>query len=290
MRELLAQDSSLRGREKELRALVRELLANDPAEKPSPAFVTLLREELRERADAPATPARRPWILSLSMALTGTAAVTALLVLFLPGVRDTLFRAPQGQPAGRQMYYEQDASGAAENRVPAGVAPLPTNGLGGGIASDAGNAADTYQAPTEPPSQKSLTAPTPSSAAPTMMMQMRVAGPEVTLPPEAAIPDDLPGTAIMHDPERGDRPITVRTLTLEEVKQRIVEAVMQELRPAAKVKTITVGSIKTETVSTPVEGLPGPIELRSWTLADVTVDGKARSAPITVPLQWPTFE
>ncbi len=289
VRELLAQDSSLKGREKELRALVQELLANDPVEKPSPAFVTTLREELRERTETLSAPAGRRWLLSLSMALTGTAAATALLVLFLPGVRESLTRSRQATPATREMYYEEDGAGIRDDRAPAGLAPLPT-GMGGGIESSVGNAADTFQASPDTPERKNLAAPEAPSAEPSMMMQMRLAQPEVTFPADAAVPKGLPGTATMHDPERGDRPVTVRALTLEEVKQRVVEAVTRELPPGTETKAIAVGSVKEAVRSTPVEGLPGPVELRSWALVDVRVDGKALSAPITVPLQWPTFE
>ncbi len=282
VRELIAQDSSLRGRETEVRQIVEALLKNDPAETPTAAFLTGLREELRARALQMEMPWWQRWQGWLPVAFASSAAVTAILVLFLPGVRHSLWQSPEPSVMDTAMpVSDQESTMVAPYGTPANSDPPA-------------DAARNMQAPL--PETGNDAAGT--EAAP-MMMQMAPARksmtqPALILPRTLAIPTNLSGTASMHDPSRGDREITVYAPTLEMIRETLISEITGHLPADSTVTAIRLGNPQEVTRSYAFESLPGPVTVRMWIFSEVWIDGKAwaeaKTNPVIVPLQLPTYE
>jgi len=148
LEELYEIDPSLREHEDELVPLIQQLLAHDPAQKPSPAFVKRLRTELAARADASMHGAVEHKVSYASpsgffsrFAFAAAGAVAAVVI----AVPTTMQYMNQNAPTstvndGSEMAMRRENDADAYSQAPV---PAPTDaktsppGLGGGTAYDA---------------------------------------------------------------------------------------------------------------------------------------------------------
>ncbi len=323
VRDLIAQDASLQGREADLTRVIDALLANDPAETPSPAFIATLREDLRVHAEGlKSTPMSR-WTRILPMLLTSSAAVTAVLLITLPFAQEALKNS--GQPpeiptvdeSGRDRMIAPYSTGTENQNVNVedgaqemmlrqeSVPANEPDGMGGGI-DNAGIAPPVPMAPVSDPdtpvaSPDAAAGTAPAMDEPSMMMQAepaagrKMAQPEITIPAGLTVPPQLPGTALMHDPERGDRMINVYSLpSADDARYEILAQVIRRIGEQAAPQSIDAGMPKEIVIAYPFDSLPGPVEVYAWSFSEIRIDGRLidtfLSDPVIVPLQLPTYE
>ncbi len=320
VRELIAQDASLQGRESDLTRIVEALLQNDLTETPSPAFVTTLREDLRVHAQSLADTPMRRWTRILPMLLTSSAAVTALLLITLPFAKDALRN--NGEPpeipsiddGNQELLIQPYSTGTEDNangedmqmRMQESV-PANEGGGFGGAVPEGTTSNETLLAPM-PNQDPDTSVSAPDAAAgstavpmntmqadPATTRQQKISQPEITIPASLAVPADLPGTALMHDPELGDRMITVYSLpSAQDAQYEILAQVIQRLGEQTAPRRIDAGLPKMIVITYPFESLPGPVEVQAWSFSDIKIDGKLLETfltdPVIVPLQLPTYE
>lgn len=285
VQELLQEDLTLRGKERELTQIIGRLIAEDPFEAPNPAFLVNLREELRAKAVTTPVLGRSWWKIG-GLFTTFASAAVALLVLFLSGQRpDSPSIAPSPESPTMQMesYGETDNANDVDLRqmksVPENSAE-ETGPAGGGL-------------PPAEPAMQDATAPAP--AEPTMMqMKMQMAIP-VELPEGLTLPIDLPTEAKMIDQRDGTqkiinlRPVTV----MDEVKDIVRNAAQKRLTDET-IESIALGDPHQEVASYWFEGLPGTVDVPVWMFGLVTINGKIRQEftrlPIIVPIILPAYE
>lgn len=131
--ELYAIDPALKAHEAELKPLIKKLLASDPAEKPSPAFVARLREQLHDHGVALSSKKSFSF-QNLWYALGGVAVAAVILPLaFISLQKDSV--AP-GTPLF--VYQVEDAGSEAFGSLAdidtASTGARPQSGGGGGDA------------------------------------------------------------------------------------------------------------------------------------------------------------
>lgn len=168
--ELYEIDPSLREHEAELLPLVQKLLANDPAQKPSPAFVKKLRAELKARAASAENGAveyRASYAAPSAFAsffnrfAYATAGAVAAVVIAVPVTMQFMqgdqFFAPKSPDNEMGMKAESDGFTTDQaNPMPTGNNPAPgaysrTQSGGGGMGGmDGGMSTSMLIAPWNP--------------------------------------------------------------------------------------------------------------------------------------------